>query len=751
MNKNRKKIFELDNNLKMKVSLCYDTTLNFSSQIYDEKKDPTFNLLSNYEEIKFINKKENLTKFLYFNVNNVHNLLYLSEKIILIDSSEYKMSHHFYLDLLINKNHDIVNYKYNLDYIKIIMEEILNIKSNEEHYLLKKFILLKVLKDLIYNYKGTDIYNINDDDKILKEYETKIEELNKSLESVKNNYNISLEENIEEIYTKIIIKLLFNDKFEYIKNIMDILDLESIDITENIYKKIYKILGEEETITNYDINNISQLVDVKRINFYYILLKYILKKPIYIYNIPLLYKIRSFIIKTIKNYNEIKDFNLDEKMKEKFIFILNAILDSNYYSIIIEEIIKKLIIQFNKIKNNINLDSKSSLLSSEFKSSNEKHKNNTKEIDSEIFSKLTFSKIIKDHKKPVYILKEVHNNEYLSISKYYNEYEINSNLRSYLLIYDKNFQKIHEFADFEGLINNVCEIDKDRYFSCTNNKLCLNNNYVENYLISEEMLKTINPSLSNYKFWLKVNNNKYIICSDNGVFICYNIFNEENDINQKMNVEQILEESFDYGIVINENIIALISNNIDINNNNILKIYNINSKSVNEIKGYSFINDQNGLQIITLNEESINIRILLCACKNDDNKNGILLIYLNEENIFNDFYPTSNFEVYCFCQLKIEEKGNITNDKKEIKIITTKYFLIGGFDNNKKKHLIKLYMINIIENNVPKIEFIKEVILEDFKRFEGKITCILQTNDNKDLSIACYDGNIYIFNFKKEN
>ena len=60
-------------------------------------------------------------------------------------------------------------------------------------------------------------------------------------------------------------------------------------------------------------------------------------------------------------------------------------------------------------------------------------------------------------------------------------------------------------------------------------------------------------------------------------------------------------------------------------------------------------------------------------------------------------------------------------------------------------------MINIIENNVPKIEFIKEVILEDFKRFEGKITCILQTNDNKDLSIACYDGNIYIFNFKKEN
>ena len=84
MNKNRKKIFELDNNLKIKVSLCYDTTLNFSSQIYDEKKDPIFNLLSNYEEIKFINKKENLTKFLYFNINNVHNLLYLSEKIVLI-------------------------------------------------------------------------------------------------------------------------------------------------------------------------------------------------------------------------------------------------------------------------------------------------------------------------------------------------------------------------------------------------------------------------------------------------------------------------------------------------------------------------------------------------------------------------------------------------------------------------------------------------------------------------------------------
>ena len=54
-----------------------------------------------------------------------------------------------------------------------------------------------------------------------------------------------------------------------------------------------------------------------------------------------------------------------------------------------------------------------------------------------------------------------------------------------------------------------------------------------------------------------------------------------------------------------------------------------------------------------------NIKIILFACKKyiKGQKKGILLIIinLNSNNIYKQFYETENFEVYCFCQIIIKE------------------------------------------------------------------------------------------------
>lgn len=725
-----KKIFESKIDLNKKLSLCYYTILFISSQI-NNIKDPISNLLSQVEEIYNFLKKENFTKFLYFNVDKVHNLLYLSEETILIESSEnYNLSHYFYLILLINENINIVNYIYDLKYITKLKNFLFsNNEINKEQDKLKKIILSKVLIELINNYKGTNLHKKNDND-ILKEYEASISKLNESLESIKNQYNISLKENIEEIYIKIITTLIINDKFEGIEHIIKIfksLDLESIDITGNMFEKIKNILDKEEIRNKYEIIRIEQLLDIKIINFYYILLKYILKKSNYIYYIPLLYKGRLFII---QNFKKIDKSNLNENIENNLIFILNFFFDLNYYSKFI------------------------SLLSTKYNSSiiNE----NMVVDEEEMFSILTFSKIIGDHQNPVDFIKEVDNKIYISSAN--SEENGGSNK---LFIYNAcNKEKI-EIAEFDNWVYNICKIDSIgnniRILACLNSNLYLIEVSENNNPIKKEVKLESNPSISNYQFFFKLEKNKYIICSSNGAFICNNLLIQNSGNNKNINVEKIFEESFTSGIVINKNIFALTSNSININGKDLIKFYNINSKIIKEINGYSFINNQNGLEIITLNKENSYYEVLLCACKNYDNKNdknGILLIdlKLNEENIFKEFYPTLNFQVHCFCQLKIKEKdNNIINDKNEIKLKATKYFLVGGFDNEKGEGIIKLYMITKIEeSNIPKIEFITDVDYEESKEFvgfEGEITSIIQTNDNKGIIIACYDGKVYNFNF----
>ena len=98
-----------------------------------------------------------------------------------------------------------------------------------------------------------------------------------------------------------------------------------------MFDNLNNILNSEEC-KYYIINNIEDLLNQKKTNFYYILLKYILKNTIYIYNIESLNKTRKIILELIKNkkdniYNEI----INSDFKDKIEYIIETFTDSKYY------------------------------------------------------------------------------------------------------------------------------------------------------------------------------------------------------------------------------------------------------------------------------------------------------------------------------------------------------------------------------------------------------------------------------------
>jgi hypothetical protein len=240
-----------------------------------------------------------------------------------------------------------------------------------------------------------------------------------------------------------------------------------------------------------------------------------------------------------------------------------------------------------------------------------------------------------------------------------------------------------------------------------------------------------------------------LICNEKGIFQLNDLFIKI--IEPVDNI--IINKSFWGGIQIYENLFAFTSNKILLNGEDELIIFNSSSKKIiNTFDNYSFCLYQNNLSLISKENESNN-KILLCACKKyiKSQKNGILLVkipinFIN--NITKAFYDTGKFEVYCFCQIYILDK---TNNKilDENKItIATDYFLVGGFDKNKGRGIIKLY--KIIENKTfleSKIEYIQDIEIEkkeNFKGFKGPITSIIQTKRNGDLLVTCWDGNVYL-------
>ena len=293
-------------------------------------KDPIFNLLTDNTELETVLREKILTEFLYFNREKIDSLLYEEENSIEINSESKNtksLSYIFYLNLLISDKLYCLNYTYKLEYIN----DIIKIYLDEPNQLnnITRLIASKSLLDIIMNY------------------ETEEEELKDNLNSKCTNYiqnnktilkSLGLSEDdliskkIDEIYVKILNKLVINNFFydyDSAEILLEQLDLLNIKITNTMFNELLKILNEDnDNIKKFKINKIEDLKDKHKKNFYYIILKYILKNPFYNYNIPFLYKMRIILLNSIKS----NGYHLPFEKDEKIIFLLTSILDSNYYS-----------------------------------------------------------------------------------------------------------------------------------------------------------------------------------------------------------------------------------------------------------------------------------------------------------------------------------------------------------------------------------------------------------------------------------
>jgi len=89
----------------------------------------------------------------------------------------------------------------------------------------------------------------------------------------------------------------------------------------------------DNIIKKNKIKNINNLFDKKIINFYYILVKYIYKIPLYIYNIAFLLDTRKAILNIIKfDLDKFSNINIsDINIKHRLEYILEFFCDSDYY------------------------------------------------------------------------------------------------------------------------------------------------------------------------------------------------------------------------------------------------------------------------------------------------------------------------------------------------------------------------------------------------------------------------------------
>ena len=263
--------------------------------------------------------------------------------------------------------------------------------------------------------------------------------------------------------------------------------------------------------------------------------------------------------------------------------------------------------------------------------------------------------------------------------------------------------------------------------------------------------------------------NKYIITGNKG------IYNITNDCNSQTNSYPIKEKpSFIGGIDIDENTLALVSNSIIPYGEDKLILYNkITNGIILEISGHSFRISSNCLSLLETEKDGKKMKILLCACKkySKEQKNGILLVDLSkfsESKKVNElFYETGPFEVDCFCPISLVENTNSISEeitkKENIEIKKTDFFFVGGFDDDKREGIIKLYKLNYNNNKIDNIEFIQD-ITNNYKNnsenssdkrkeseyyiFEGfgrSITSIIQSNIIGNILVTSMDGNVYLF------
>ena len=330
-----------------------------------------------------------------------------------------------------------------------------------------------------------------------------------------------------------------------------------------------------------------------------------------------------------------------------------------------------------------------------------------------------------------------------------------------LTLYDHSFEKKLEINFYEN-IRNLYEIENKNNFDIINLIICFKNE-----------LSLLSINIQNYSYYLstkfrrknisiasffKIDDNNFLINGERGGFIV----NEKN----MEKIEKIFSVNYTDGIKLNKKIYAFTSNQLMPQGKDKLIIYDFSTKNIikefSDDYSYSFSFTSNGLCLINTNEiKNIDEKrqILLCTCKKGkEKKNGFLVLNMDlekkEKVIYEYFYETKNFEPYCISQISNVENNNSINGKitneRNINIEETEFFMVGGFDPDKRMGIIKLYKIQVNkkDKNI-KVRYLIDIGEEDtensFKGFDSNITCIIQSKITGNLLINSLDGNINLF------
>ena len=353
-----------------------------------------------------------------------------------------------------------------------------------------------------------------------------------------------------------------------------------------------------------------------------------------------------------------------------------------------------------------------------------------------------------------------------------NKYWFVSGGNKKIFIYDSNKNtRVSEFVSIEN----------DNIFPVNNSKkgyiesvICSNKNQNINILKIPEGNNPNGIKIEPSKIQIKSRicfqfNEDFILCNKEKLFQVNDLFSKKD--NEEIKKYDIIKGSYWTGIILDSKIskiIALTSNKSLNKGEDKLIFYNCSSKKQFKncsVENYSFALSQNNLALMPMHEDNKTNKILICACKKyeENQKNGILSLKLDlTKNNFNilskNFEETENFEVYSLCPIsKFYNINNMYITKKEnYKKIETEYFLVGGFNLDEKKGMIKLYKVIYDKVNFKnsEIKFIKNIEIKkikninnesnDFEGFKGYITYITQSKFDGKILLTCSDGNVYL-------
>ena len=282
----------------------------------------------------------------------------------------------------------------------------------------------KLINDLINYYKLTEYYDEFEDSEELNEFQnniSKIIEENitifKILELDLTKVDI-LEKKINILYKEIIlslIKLKFND------NTIDIfnqLDLENIILNKPIVDELWETLISQNFKDYFNINNFNDLFNSQRINFFYIIFKYIFKSDFYAIKKELFELRKNIAIFSSDKKKEIffSEYNkLNYFLKKQIFFIIKSLLTINrikYYMIFLMAIKDKdpyLLLDNSYLKYSMNIkkENESPFDNFEFTIIKEKYPEIPKDIKDSVPELITFMNDFKEK-----IEKKYNNNKY---------------------------------------------------------------------------------------------------------------------------------------------------------------------------------------------------------------------------------------------------------------------------------------------------------------------------------------------------